>query len=162
MIARLPPELRGAITPPRSRSPVENRPWRVPPPTWTGPQTEWACYWYLSIRGIEPNRRKLRVNQDYYYQRGLSAPGLFRYKPFTRGDFVLPGFGRARYGVVLDPLTPFTHQQSWEDLTKRRVLALQGWQVIFIDAWRLDRQFPGYVIELALAGTDISLRGGIR
>lgn len=143
---------------PRSRHTPENRPWTTPPPYWTGPVTEWSVYWYLTARGIEPNRRKLRPGQDFFYQRGLTAPGLFLRKPFTRGDFILPGFGRARYGVVLDPVTPFTHQQAWFDLVKRRILALQGWQVVFIDAWRLQI-FPRNVIELGLRGIDISFRG---
>lgn len=143
---------------PRARHLPENRPWQKVPPYWVGPQTEWAVFWYFTARGIEPNRRKLRLGQDFYYQRGLTAPGLFLNKPFTRGDFVLPGFGRARYGVVLDPVTPFTHKEAWFDLLKRRILALQGWQVVFIDAWRLQI-FPGNVIELALRGVDISFRG---
>lgn len=151
-------QFRGAVRVPRSRETPQNRPWLTPPRTWPGPQTEWAVYWYLSRRGVEPNRRKLRLGIDYYYQRGISAPGLFLRKPFTRGDFVIPGWGRARYGVVLDPITPFTHKQVWFDLLKRRILALQGWQVIFIDAPDL-RVFPGRVVELARRGVDLSLRG---
>jgi len=150
--------LRGAVVLPRSRATPEDKPWRHPPHSWTGPQTEWACYWYLSIHGIEPGRRKLRLGLDYLYQGGLTAPQLFRNKPFTRGDFVIFNFGRALRGVVLDPLTPFTHPTPWFDLEKRRILALQGWQVIFIDApavWA----YPGPAIEAALRGVDLSRRG---
>lgn len=151
--------LRGALAVPHTpRGGVVNEPWRRPPPSWPGPQTEWACYWYLSVRGIEPGRRKLKLGLDYLYQGGLAAPGLFRNKPFTRGDFVIFNFGRALRGVVLDPLTPFTHPTPWFDLQKRRILALQGWQVIFIDAGDLQ-VFPGRAIEAALRGVDLSRRG---
>jgi hypothetical protein len=154
----IPRDLRGAIPVPRSHQSPENRPWRNPPQSWGGPATEWSVYWYLSVHGIEPNGRKLTVGIDYYYQRGLAAPGLFLRKPFTRGDFVLPGYGKLHRGVVLDPVTPFTHKEYWFDLQKRRILAREGWQVIFIDAPDLY-VFPGRVVELGLRGVDISQRG---
>lgn len=157
--APTPDVLRDALKVPRSgRQDPENKPWRNPPASWPGPQTEWACYWYLSVRGIEPGRRKLRLGIDYLYQGGLAAPGLFASKPFTRGDFVIFGYGKGRRGVVLDPVTPFTHPTPWFDLRKRSILALQGWQVIFIDAERLV-EYPGRIIELALRGVDESRRG---
>jgi hypothetical protein len=151
--------LRGAVPVKRSsREGPQNRPWLTPPASWPGPQTEWACYWYLSVRGIEPGRRKLKLNIDYLYQGGLAAPGLFANKPFTRGDFVIFNYGKGRRGVVLDPITPFTHPTPWLDLRKRAILALQGWQVIFVDAERLTA-FPGTVIEQALRGIDESRLG---
>lgn len=154
--------LQGALPVPHvSRIGPENRPWLHVPASWPGPQTEWAVYWYISIRGIDPAKRKLKLGYDYLYQGALAAPGLFNTKPFTRGDFVIFGYGRALRGVVLNPVTPFTHPNPRDDIESRRILALQGWQEIFIDAADLQ-VFPGRAVELALRGIDISRRGRAR
>lgn len=151
--------VRGGVAIPRSRSLPQNRPWQQTPQAWFGPLTEWAVYWYLTEHGVGPNRRKLREGVDFFYQRGLRAPGLFAKKPFTRGDFILPGRGGALRGLVLDPITPFTHPVPWFDIRKRRILALQGWRVVYIEDYMLTKRDPTYAMELALAGRDISTRG---
>ena len=150
--------LRGAVILPRRVGFPESRPWQKLPPDWLGPKTEYEVYWYLTVRGIGPQERKLREGIDFFYQRGLNAPGLFLGKPFTRGDFILPGLGRAPRGTVFDPITPFTHPSPWFDIRKRRILLLAGWRVIFMESYHLDR-WPGFVVELALRGIDISSRG---
>jgi hypothetical protein len=105
------------------------------------------CLWLL----VATQRLQLRNYTS-------AAAGSLLPPPFTRGDFVIFNFGKALRGVVLDPLTPFTHPTPWFDLQKRRILALQGWQVIFIDAGDLQA-FPGRAIEAALRGVDLSRRG---
>ena len=150
--------VKGAVTLPRPRGLPQYRPWEQLPANWLGPKTEWEVWWYLTVHGIGPERRKLRPNIDFFYQRGLKSPGLFLNKPFTRGDFILPGLGRGLRGTVFDPITPFTHPFPWFDIRKRRILLLAGWRVIFMDAPMLDR-WPGFVIELALRGIDVSSRG---
>lgn len=139
----------------------EEEPWRVPPYGWPGSNLEYAVMWYLTEHGIEPNRRKLRINIDFFWQRAASAPGLFLSRAFTRADFALPGWPGARRGLILDPLYPFTHKSIKHDLDKRRILAGQGWKLIFLDGGPLISR-PHGIIEQALDGRDLSNRGGIR
>lgn len=134
------------------------RPWLRIPHGFPGSNLEWATMWYLSIHGVGPSRRKLILGRDFFWQKAISAPGLFFLRGFTRGDFVLPGYPGARRGIILDPITPFTHKTAWFDLRKRTILFLQGWKVIFLDGVPLLRN-PGPLIEYALRGIDLSKRG---
>jgi hypothetical protein len=114
--------------------------------------------WYLTRHGVGPQHRKLLEGKDFFYQRGIAAPGLFFRKPFTRGDFILPAYGNAPRGLVLDPISAFTHPTPWFDIRKRRILALQGYRLIFVEDWALNRN-PEYVLEYALRGVDLSSLG---
>lgn len=150
--------LRGAVGTGRRYGYPQDRPWTRLPASWLGPATEYAVYWYLTKHGVGPQRRKLREGRDFFYQRGLAAPGLFFRKPFTRGDFILPRYGRAVRGLVIDPISFFTHPSPWFDRRKRRILALAGWRVVFIEDYMLANN-PRFVIEAALRGADLSHLG---
>lgn len=136
------------------------QPWLQIPRGWSGSNLEWIVWWYLSIYGIDPNRRKLVPNRDFYWQKAQTAPGLFIGQGFTRSDFVLPGWPGAPMGLVFDPLTPFTHPSVRHDLDKRRILLSRGWRLIFMDALPLMSS-PRTVIEAGLDGRDLSRRGGV-
>ena len=136
------------------------QPWLRIPKSWPGSNLEWIVWWYLSIYGIDPNRRKLIPNRDFYWQRAQTAPGLFIGQGFTRSDFVLPGWPGAPMGLVFDPITNFTHKSAAFDLRKRQVLCSRGWKVIFFDGLPLMSS-PRTVIEAGLDGRDLSRRGGV-
>lgn len=152
-------EVRGAYPLGRRTQLPEDKPWqRIPPGAPTPYLTEWAVMWVLSEYGVGPQRHKLKLGIDYYYQRALPAPGLFAKKPFTRADFILPGYGKALRGLVLNPISVLTHPTPWLDLRQRDVLARGGWQEIFLDQGPLMRD-PVLVVNEALRGIDRSARG---
>jgi hypothetical protein len=136
------------------------RPWLRVPIGWPGSNLEWYVWWYLSIYGIEPSRRKLVPGRDFFWQKAQGAPGLFIGRNFTRADFVIPHWPGAPMGIILDPLTSFTHASIWHDLRKRQVLIGMGWRLIFLDGPALTAN-PRTVIEAALRGVDTSKRGKI-
>lgn len=132
------------------------QPWMHMPTTWRTSQLEWVVFWYLT------RRRAMRLNRDFFYQMAVNAPGLFVSRLFTRSDFVIPTRGRnasARRGIILDPVTPFTHPRGWFDARRRSILALFGWRLVFLEGSHLNRD-PRWVIELALRGVDVSSKGG--
>jgi hypothetical protein len=137
---------------------MEAKPWLKIPQGFRGSNLEWATMWYLTVYGIDPNRRKLRQGIDFYWQRALPAPGLFLSRNFTRADFVFMGRGRLGKGLVLDPLFAFTHKSLKHDLDKRRILGEQGFDLIFMDGAPLLAS-PQRVIEAGLRSQDISIRG---
>lgn len=131
------------------------------PARFRGPETEWACWWFLTaVKGFAPGR-------DFFFQAPLPALGVF-VRGFTRVDFLIP-FGPGlkggmavrggRRGIVWDPITPFTHALPGLDRLKRAVLAKGGYRLVFIDGTALERD-PRGVLELALRGIDVSTRRG--
>lgn len=138
----------------------QREPWRDVPPGFPGSNLEYAVWWYFTEEGIQPNHRKLIPGRDFFWQRAQAAPGLFIGQGFTRSDFVLPGWPGAPRGIVLDPLTAFTHSSAWFDLRKRNILLGRGWKVIFLDGMPLLSS-PRTIIEAALKGVDLSRRGGV-
>jgi hypothetical protein len=152
-------EVHDAVPLGRRKQIPENKPWQRRPANFPGQYvTEWAVWWVLVIHGIGPQKRKLRPGIDFQYQVGLAAPGMFRNKPFTRGDFVIDKMGKGRRGVVLDPVSILSHPHPWLDIRKRDILARGGWQVIYLDDFMLMRD-PVRVVNLALQGIDVSGRG---
>lgn len=166
-----PPSVRGAARPPSGapRPPRRARtaevtaaalqPFPEPVGEWaTRPRTEWVTAWALGQLG-----GKLGV--DYLYQVAIPAPGLNQVKGFFRGDFwILPrgrfGSPGAPYtrGIVIDPISTFTHRNAGEDRLRRGILAQGGFLLIWIDDKDLYTQ-PLRVVRLALRGQDVSSIG---
>lgn len=141
---------------------ISLKPYPDPPPGFRGPLTEWVCYWWLGTF------KRFRKDKDWYYQVALPALGVFASRDFTRVDFVLPvgadhpasATGEYR-AVCWDPITPFTHPDPSMDRLKRAALAVNGYQLIWIDGATLEAS-PFDVLEKALRGVDISSRGAGR
>jgi hypothetical protein len=122
----------------------------------TRPRTEWVVNWVLTA--------KLggKLNVDFLYQVAIPAPGLNVVKGFFRGDFwILP---RGRFGgpgppytrgIVLDPISLFTHRNAGEDRLRRGILAQGGFLLIWIDDTDLYTR-PLRVVRMALNGQDVS------
>jgi hypothetical protein len=130
-----------------------------PPASWNHSELEWACYWVLTAR------MKLRLWEDFSYQRKVPAAGLNKVSADFRSDFWIFSHGRAgggggyRYpmGVILDPLSFFTHKSKGLDILKRQILATNGFLCIFLDSADLYRAAEHYV-RLAVRGVDLSSR----
>ena len=131
----------------------QEKPWLNVPSTWFASALEWYVMWYLTRHGVEPNGRRYRLGRDFFYQKGVAAPGLFANKPFTRADFLL-----VKEKVILDPYTSFTHPDPLQDLRKRRIVARQGLRLVFLTGLALETD-PGPIIELARRGIDVSPLG---
>ena len=67
------------------------QPWLQIPRGWSGSNLEWIVWWYLSIYGIDPNRRKLVPNRDFYWQKAQTAPGLFIAQEVSNNRFRIAG-----------------------------------------------------------------------
>jgi hypothetical protein len=104
------------------------------PASWVHSDLEWACYWVLTAR------MKLRLWEDFSYQRRIPAAGLNKVSADFRADFWIFAHGRGgggggyRYpmGVILDPLSFFTHKSKGLDILKRQILATNGFLCIFL------------------------------
>jgi hypothetical protein len=130
-----------------------------PPPGWNHSILEWAVMWVLETK------LKYRRNRDYRYQYPIPAAGLNKVSPDFRSDFwILPwgangnpaGF-RYPMGIVLDPLSFFTHKSKAHDILKRTVLATNGFSCIFLDNGDLDRRAEE-VVRWAVRNVDQSSR----
>jgi hypothetical protein len=130
-----------------------------PPASWNHSELEWACYWALTAK------MKLRLWEDFSYQRKVPAAGLNKVSPDFRSDFWIFAHGRGgggggyRYpmGVILDPLSFFTHKSKGLDILKRQILASNGFLCIFLDSADLYRAAE-YHVRLAVRGIDLSSR----
>lgn len=128
------------------------------PAGWGNSQLEWIVWAYLVLR------KRFREGRDFAYQAALPAPGL-NSKDFNRADFwILPtganGVPDGFYprGVVLNPISPFTHQLAAKDKIERLILGNAGFREVFLDDRDLQTR-PGPVIEAGLRGRDRSSRG---
>lgn len=133
-------------------------PYNHPPPSWFGPVTEWAVWYDLVVI------RKFVQWVDFQYQPAISAPGLNK-KGFNRADFlILPGgkggggAALAPRGIVINPISDFTHPSRALDILERNILGNNGYLEIFIEARDLQTR-AHVVVGLALAGRDVSSRG---
>lgn len=132
-----------------------------PPASWFGPVGEWAIWYDLTIV------RKFVQWVDFQYQPAISAPGLNK-KGFNRADFlILPngkgggGAALAPRGIVINPISDFTHPSRALDILERNILGNNGYLEVFIDARDLQTR-AHVVVGLALQGVDVSSRGSGR
>jgi len=148
------------------------------PPVWWGahPQTEWAVYYILVLKhgwrvygSPDPNGPPSPQGVDAWYQAIIPAPGLYQVAGGFRGDYWIlpsgkggspgPPYGR---GVVLDPVTLFTHGTTGMDRLRRDILGQNGYLLVWIDASALDTR-PDDVVMKAVRGVDeSSISRGIR
>lgn len=128
------------------------RPWLDVPPGYAYSALEWYIEWYLTRRGVEPNRRRYRLGLDFERQETVGTPGV-NVRGFSRQDFIL-----IRERVCLDPYTTFTHPDPILDLRKRQALKRAGYTLVFLYGPQLEAD-PGPLIELARQGFDISPQG---
>lgn len=169
----------GAPAPQRSLklTAVSMQPYPDPPPWW-GPHSilEWICYDYLkrvkhwSVYGSpDPDGPASPSGADAWYQAVIPAPGLYQTKGFFRGDFLIipsgrggspgPPYGR---GIVLDPISTFSHRETGEDRLRRDILAQNSFLLVWLDDAALQTR-PRDIIEKALKGQDeSSIALGIR
>jgi hypothetical protein len=129
------------------------------PASWVHSELEWATWWVLTTK------LKYRRYLDFGYQQAIPAAGLNKVAPDFRSDFWLYPWGRNgnpagyRYpkGIVLDPLSFFTHKSKAHDILKRTVLATSGFLCVFIDQGDLERRAEE-VVRWAARGVDQSSR----
>ncbi|MBP9897464.1 MAG: hypothetical protein KBF28_03765 [Gemmatimonadales bacterium] len=145
------------------------------PPQWVGSELEWIVWWALVERGWKIfGRQNVRGRTDIYadadaiYQPAIPVAGLNIVKDFFRADFLLvpgkkapspgPPFPR---GVILDPVTPWTHPNAGIDRLRRSLLARAGYLLVWLDGAQLQAR-PKEVIAAAISGADDSSidRGG--
>lgn len=136
------------------------RPYPDPPPHWFGPLTEWI------VEDDLVRRRGFVEGVDFDRQVALTAPGI-NTKGFNRADFVLWPAGKAgglggiyHRGLVINPISFYTHPSRAKDLMERAILAQAGYAVIYVRDTDLERR-PHEVVGLALRGIDISDRGSL-
>lgn len=136
----------------------QSDPYRNPPPSWFGPVTEWAVYYDLTVV------RKFRERVDFLYQPAITAPGLNK-KGFNRADFLILPLGKgaaaaalAPRGIIINPISAFTHPSRALDVIERQILLGQGFLEIFIADYDLATR-AHVVVGLALRGIDVSTRG---
>jgi hypothetical protein len=150
----------GAPIIPRAQSGPSTKtdPYRTPPHSVTGPVTEWAVMYDLTVA------RKFVEGVDFLYQPALTAPGLNK-KGFNRADFLILPQGKgaaaaslAPRGIIINPISDFTHPSRALDILERTILLGQGFLEIFVADYDLQVR-AHVVIGLALAGIDVSSRG---
>lgn len=148
------------------------RSWSDPPPGWTGPLTEWVVWEDLVRRGwkiygrAEVKGRTLNYAEaDAAFQPAIPVAGLNLVKDFFRADFLIipgrrgpspgPPYGR---GIILDPVTDWTHRNAGTDRLRRGILAQAGYLLVWIDAEAGGPLFTRTreVITAALYGGDDS------
>lgn len=141
------------------------------PPYWWAPHplTEWIVFDYLRrvkhwiVYGSpDPNGPPSPQGADAWYQAVIPAPGLYQTKGFFRGDFLIipsgrggspgPPYGR---GIVLDPVSTWTHRESGQDRLRREILAQAAFLLVWLDDTALQTR-PRDIIEKALRGQDES------
>lgn len=108
--------------------------------------------------------RKFVQGTDFLYQPALTAPGLNK-KGFARSDFLILPLGKgaaaaalAPRGIVINPISAFTHPSRALDVLERTILLGQGFLEIFIADYDLATR-AHIVVGLALRGIDVSTRG---
>lgn len=156
----------GAPRAPRSQE-VDARtlqPYPDPPANWSGPLTEWVVWWWLT------KRERYVPNRDFVYQPAIGTEiavgGPTNSKGFVRADFLIVPQGQHGpmgypyvNGLVINPITPFTHPSKAKDQLERSVFATLGYLEVFIDGDDLTGPTarPATVMRLALRGVDVSM-----
>lgn len=176
-----PPSVHRAPRPPKDAPPAPKiqhtegirqsdlRDWTDPPPQFPGSDLEWIVWEQLVRLGFKiygrPNVKGRTLNYaeaDAEYQPAIPVRGLNQVKDFFRADFLLipgrkapapgPPFSR---GVVLDPVTLFTHGNTGLDRLRRGMLAQAGYLLVWLDGDAL-KQRPKEVVTNAVYGRDDS------
>lgn len=144
-------------------------PYDPQPPQWVGSNLEWIVWSDLVKRGWKIFGRQRVKGQtsnlaeaDCIYQEAIPAPGLNIDKGFFRGDFhPIPGkrgpgppVGYPN-GIVLDPVTDWTHRNAGEDRLRRGILAQNGYLLVWLEGRALEVR-PHDLITAALNGSDDS------
>lgn len=149
----------GAPVIPRARvGAALTQPYPPLPAGWMNSLNEWIVFADLT----RPRRFVLWI--DFQFQAAVPAPGLTG-KGFNRADFlILPegknGLVDAFYprGLVLNPMSPFTHPSAAKDKIERLILGSNGFGEVFIEEVDL-LQRPHFIVGEALRGRDLSSRG---
>jgi hypothetical protein len=145
------------------------RPYPPPPREWTQSELEWIVWWVLVERGWKiygrPNvkgRTEVYEDADAIYQPAIPVAGLNTVKDFFRADFLLvpgkkapapgPPFSR---GILLDPVTPWTHPDAGRDRFRRSLLAKAGYLLVWLDGAELQQR-PKELVAAAIRGQDDS------
>lgn len=148
------------------------RGWSDPPPNWPNAETEWIVWEDLVKRGYKiygrPNVKGQTLNYaeaDVEFQPAIPVAQINVSGKAFRGDFLIipgrkgphpgPEFSR---GIILDPITNWTHRNSGEDRIRRGILAQSGYLLVWIDAAKDGPLYtrPHSVITAALYGRDDS------
>jgi hypothetical protein len=166
--------LRGAPKLPKAPANPAAPPWKRMPAIFRrrfpiAPIGEWQTWWalvtvYHFVPPIDLYTGRRNPQPGFLYQTPLLIPGLNR-TGTERSDFwclpdspaaVAPPYSR---GIVINPISPFTHPDILKDKRERGLLAQYGYLEIFADAKALDDN-PTYVIGRAIRGDDVSSRRG--
>lgn len=122
----------------------------------TRPLTEWVTYWTL--------KHKLggRLGKDFLYQHIIPVAQVNVSGRGYRSDFwILPrgrfgGIGPPySHGVLIDPVSNYTHKTTGEDRFRRGVLGQAGYLLVWIDDYALYLN-PIRLVRLAVQGIDVS------
>lgn len=163
----------GAPKPPRTtatRRALTADPGAKKPPWFRGSQPEWAVWRDLVYRrgmipAFDPRTRRTRRDFDFQFQAAIPVTQVNANTPFFRGDFWIPPGRKGGYvgypysrGLVLDPITGFTHDQPGEDRYRRTRLAQFGFLLVWIEARDLVNR-PHEIVGRALRGADESSIG---
>lgn len=142
------------------------------PAGWQRAETEGIVWKDLVSRGWKiygrPNVQGQTLNYaeaDAIYQPAIPVAGLNQTKDFFRADFLIvpgkkgpsPGPPYSR-GIILDPVTDWTHRNTGVDRLRRGLLAQAGYLLVWIDAGRTGPLYtrPHQIITIALYGGDDS------
>lgn len=116
-------------------------------------------WWLMAKKGYQ-------YNVDFLFQVAVGTDGAIggatNSKGFLRVDFLLVPQGRHgglgypfQRGLILNPISFFTHPSIAKDRLERSVLATLGYLVVYLQDSDLETR-PDYALRLALRGTDIS------
>lgn len=150
-------EVEGAPKVPKPK-PLRQFSYKEMPGSWGYSLGEWIVYWYLT------ERKRFRLEEDFYHQSFAYAPFLYAGRDDTRADFLIVygaltrlGYNSTYKALIFDPYSEFTHDVETDE-RRRRELADEGYQLIFMDQDALERDYAN-IIESGLKGRDLSNRG---
>lgn len=118
-----------------------------------------TAWWLVALHGYQ-------IGTDFLFQVAISTSGAIggatNSKGFLRCDYLLLPEGRHGglgypfpRGLILNPISFFTHPSIAKDRLERNVLATLGFLVVYLQDSDLETR-TDYVMRRALAGTDIS------
>lgn len=120
------------------------------------PRTEWVVYFILT------KKLGAKLGEDFLYQQIIPAKGInisgkgYRsdFWLLRRGKFGSPGPPYNR-GILIDPISTYTHRTTGEDRYRRGALAQAGYLLIWIDDQQLYLN-PLRMVRDATRGIDHS------
>lgn len=153
------------------------QPYDDPPPEWGAHSLlEWIVWsdlvkrgWKIFGRPNVPGRTLLMRQADAIYQDAVPAPGLNIAKNFFRADFVIVPGKRGpnpgppyQNGIILDPITDWTHRNAGQDRLRRGILAGQNYLLVWLEGTALMTRPHGLITKALFGGDDSSIDRGQR